>query len=33
MKYRGYEAVVEFDEVDQLFFGRVISTRNIAVQN
>lgn len=29
MKYKGYEAVIEFDEVDQLFFGRVINTRDI----
>ncbi|MGF1539016.1 MAG: type II toxin-antitoxin system HicB family antitoxin [Pleurocapsa sp.] len=29
MKYKGYEAIVEFDEVDQLFFGRVINTRDV----
>ncbi|MGL4884127.1 MAG: type II toxin-antitoxin system HicB family antitoxin, partial [Waterburya sp.] len=29
MKYKGYEAVIEYDEVDQLFFGRVINTRDV----
>jgi len=29
MKYKGYEAVIEFDEIDQLFFGRVINTRDV----
>lgn len=29
MKYKGYEAVIEYDEVDRLFFGRVINTRDI----
>ena len=27
--YDGYEAVIEYDEVDRLFFGRVINTRDI----
>ena len=26
---KGYEAVIEFDEIDQLFFGRVINTRDV----
>jgi predicted HicB family RNase H-like nuclease len=29
MKYKGYEAIIEYDEVDRLFFGRVINTRDI----
>ena len=29
MKYKGYEAVIEYDEVDRLFFGRVINTRDV----
>ncbi len=29
MKYQGYEAVIEYDEVDRLFFCRVINTRDI----
>ncbi|MEM9509848.1 MAG: type II toxin-antitoxin system HicB family antitoxin [Cyanobacteria bacterium P01_E01_bin.35] len=29
MKYKGYEATIEYDEVDQIFFGRVINTRDI----
>ncbi|MGL6339320.1 MAG: type II toxin-antitoxin system HicB family antitoxin [Waterburya sp.] len=29
MKYKGYKAVIEYDEVDQLFFGRVINTRDV----
>lgn len=29
MKYKGYEAVIEYDEVDQLFFGRVINTQDV----
>ncbi|MGL5943808.1 MAG: type II toxin-antitoxin system HicB family antitoxin [Waterburya sp.] len=29
MKYKGYEAVIEYHEVDQLFFGRVINTRDV----
>lgn len=31
MKYNGYEAVVEFDEEDRLFVGRVINTKDIIV--
>jgi len=29
MKYKRYEATVEYDDVDQIFFGRVINTRDI----
>ena len=29
MKYKGYEAIIEYDEVDHLFFGRVINTRDV----
>ena len=29
MKYKGYEAIIEYDEVDRLFFGRVINTRDV----
>jgi predicted HicB family RNase H-like nuclease len=29
MKYKGYEATVEYDDVDQIFFGRVINTRDV----
>jgi predicted HicB family RNase H-like nuclease len=29
MKYKGYEAIVEFDEEDRLFVGRVINTRDV----
>ena len=29
MKYKGYEAVIEYDEVDRLFFGRVINTQDV----
>lgn len=29
MKYKGYEAVIEYDEVDRLFFGRVINTKDV----
>ena len=28
-EYKGYEAVIEYDEADRLFFGRVINTRDI----
>ena len=31
MNYKGYEAVVTFDEEDRLFVGRVINTRGIIV--
>ncbi len=29
MKYKGYEAVIKYDEVDRLFFGRVINTKDV----
>ncbi|MEL6931264.1 MAG: type II toxin-antitoxin system HicB family antitoxin [Cyanobacteria bacterium J06600_6] len=29
MEHKGYEAVIEYDEVDRLFFGRVINTRDV----
>ncbi len=29
MKYKGYEATVEFDAEDRIFFGRVIGTRDV----
>jgi predicted HicB family RNase H-like nuclease len=29
MKYKGYEAIIEYDEVDRLFFGRIINTKDI----
>lgn len=29
MKYQGYEAIVEYDDQDRLFFGRVINTLDI----
>ena len=29
MKYKKYEAVIEYDEVDRLFFGRVINTQDV----
>ncbi len=29
MKYKGYEAVIEYDEIDRLFFGRVINTKDV----
>ena len=29
MKYKGYEAVIEFDDEDRLFVGRVINTRDV----
>lgn len=31
MNYKGYEAVVEFDDEDRLFVGRVINTRDVIV--
>lgn len=31
MNYKGYEAVVSFDEEDRLFVGRVINTRDVIV--
>ena len=29
MKYKGYKAVIEYDKVDRLFFGRVINTQDV----
>ena len=29
MRYKDYEAVIEYDESDRLFFGRVINTEDI----
>ena len=29
MKYRGYEATIKYDKVDQIFFGKAIDTRDI----
>lgn len=29
MKYKGYEAVIEFDAEDRIFFGRVVGTRDV----
>jgi predicted HicB family RNase H-like nuclease len=29
MKYKEYRAIVEFDEEDRLFIGRVINTRDV----
>ncbi len=31
MKYKGYEASIEYDEEDRLFFGRVIDIKDIIV--
>jgi predicted HicB family RNase H-like nuclease len=31
MQYKGYEAVIEYDESDRLFFGRVINIEDIIV--
>jgi predicted HicB family RNase H-like nuclease len=31
MKYKGYEAIIEYDEEDRLFVGRVINTEDIIV--
>jgi predicted HicB family RNase H-like nuclease len=31
MKYKGYEAKIEYDEQDRLFFGRVINVKDIIV--
>ncbi|TRT76539.1 MAG: type II toxin-antitoxin system HicB family antitoxin [Microcystis sp. M_OC_Ca_00000000_S217Cul] len=31
MQYKGYEAVIEQDENDRLFFGRVINIEDIIV--
>lgn len=29
MKYKGYTAIIEYDEEDRLFIGRVINTQDI----
>ena len=29
MKYKGYEAIVEYDDIDRLFTGRVINTQDV----
>ncbi len=29
MKYKGYEAAIEYDDEDRLFTGRVINTRDV----
>lgn len=31
MKYKGYEAKIEYDNEDRLFFGRVINIKDIIV--
>ena len=31
MKYKGHEAIIEYDEEDRLFVGRVINTKDIIV--
>ena len=31
MKYKGYEAIIEYDEEDRLFVGRVINTKDLIV--
>ncbi|ACB51930.1 putative HicB protein [Crocosphaera subtropica ATCC 51142] len=31
MKYKGYEAKIEYDEEDRLFFGRVINIKDVIV--
>ena len=31
MKYKGYEAVIEYDDDDRIFVGRVINTRDVIV--
>ncbi len=31
MKYKGYEAQIEYDEEERLFVGRVINTQDIIV--
>ncbi len=31
MKYKEYKAVIEYDEDDRLFFGRVVNIRDIIV--
>ena len=29
MKYKGYEAIIEYDEIDKIFVGRVINTLDV----
>ncbi|ABW27775.1 type II toxin-antitoxin system HicB family antitoxin [Acaryochloris marina] len=29
MKYKGYEAVIQFDPEDRIFFGRVVGTQDV----
>ena len=29
MKYQGYEAIIEYDDDDRIFVGRVINTRDV----
>ncbi len=29
MKYKGYEAVIEYDQIDRIFVGRVINIQDI----
>ena len=31
MNYKGYEAMIEFDDEDRLFVGRVINMRDVIV--
>ena len=31
MRYKGYEAVIEYDESDRLFFGNFINIEDIIV--
>ena len=31
MKYKGYEASIEYDDEDRLFFGRVININDIII--
>jgi predicted HicB family RNase H-like nuclease len=31
MKYKGYEAIIEYDEEDRLFFGHVINIKDVIV--
>ncbi|MBE9176788.1 type II toxin-antitoxin system HicB family antitoxin [Synechocystis salina LEGE 06155] len=31
MNYKGYEAKIEYDDQDKLFFGRVVNTEDIIV--
>ncbi|MEL4896214.1 type II toxin-antitoxin system HicB family antitoxin [Crocosphaera sp. Alani8] len=31
MKYKEYKAVIEYDEDDRLFFGRVVNIRDIII--